>query len=451
MKGIKLSISKNSIKEHIKRSSDKIKQIIKEETKNKTVSLMIDIASRYNRSVLGVSISYVHNGKICIRTIGLRVLKASHTAVYIKDILIQILQEYGIRLAQVVSVTSDNGKNMVKAITILDAIYQAQKSESNRKQSDDFAEYDDEYYIDPDIFDDEYYDDLLTELERLMKLKPFCDTYELLSEAEWNTVQNIIAILAPFNKYSKKVQSETATLSDFFGYWTMLRIKVSKANDELSKNLLTQMDKYHHLLMKNPTLIAAVYLDPRFQRGVGENKDLAVVFLANLYAKIIEVEAYQDESNTVETIEEKNNEDGSYEELDQYLDACNSAYGVNRTSESSTPNEKEKITTILNDFFGKVQLPLTASVLDFWNEKKDTYPELYKLASVIMAMPPTQTIVERIFSALALVLTSHRTRIGDETLEDILVVRLNNNLLAKSHTEEEAIMRPDDLHFEQTE
>ena len=44
---------------------------------------------------------------------------------------------------------------MVKAITILDAIYQAQKSESNRKQSDDFAEYDDEYYIDPDIFDDE--------------------------------------------------------------------------------------------------------------------------------------------------------------------------------------------------------------------------------------------------------------------------------------------------------
>lgn len=169
-----------------------------------------------------------------------------------------------------------------------------------------------------------------------MKLKPFCDTntYELLTETEWNTIQNIITILGPFNKYSKKLQSETASLSDFFGYWTMLRIKVSKANDELSKNLLTQMDKYHDLLMKNPTLIAAVYLDPRYQRGICVNKHMAVTYLTGLYAKIIEVEDYQDESNPFETIEESNDKDGSYEELGQYLDACDSAYSVNRTSES---------------------------------------------------------------------------------------------------------------------
>lgn len=286
-----------------------------------------------------------------------------------------------------------------------------------------------------------------------MKLKPFCDdnTYEFLSKTKWNTIQNIITILGPFNKYSKKLQSETATLSDFFGYWTMLRIKVSKADDELSKNLLTQMDKYHDLLMKNPTLIAAVYLDPRYQRGIGVNKHMAVTYLADLFEKIIEVEAYHDESDTFETIEESNEKEGSYEELGQYLDACDSVYGVNRTSESSIPKEKEKITTILNDFHGKVQLPLTASVWGFWKENKDIYRELYKLASIVMAMPPTQTVVERIFSVLALVLTSHRTRLGDETLENILVVRLNSNLLAKNHTEEEAIIIPDDLHFEESD
>lgn len=163
-KGIKLLINKNSIKDHIKRKSDKIKQIIKEQTKNKLVSLMIDIASRYSRSVLGVSISYVYNGQICVRTIGLHVLKASHTAVYIRNILNQILQEYGIRLAQIVSITSDNGKNIVKAIALLDALYQSQKSELQQMQSVDFPEDEDEYYIDPNIFDDEYYNDLLREV-----------------------------------------------------------------------------------------------------------------------------------------------------------------------------------------------------------------------------------------------------------------------------------------------
>lgn len=282
-------------------------------------------------------------------------------------------------------------------------------------------------------------------------MKPFCDvnTYEFLSETEWNTIQNIITILGPFNKYSKKLQSETVTLSDFFGYWTMLRIKVSKANDELSKNLLTQMNNYHDLLMKNPNLIAAVYLDPRYQRGLGGNKHLAVTYLTHLYEKIIEVEAY--ESKTVETIEENNAKDGSYEELSEYLDTLNSTNGVNRANESSMPNEKKNITVILNDFCGEIQLPVTASVLEFWKDNKGTYRELYKLAEVVMAIPPTQTVVERIFSALALVLTSHRTRLGDETLENILIVRLNYNLLAKSHTEEESTMVPVDLNFEESE
>lgn len=45
-----------------------------------------------------------------------------------------------------------------------------------------------------------------------------------------------------------------------------------------------------------------------------------------------------------------------------------------------------------------------------------------------MAIPPTQASVERTFSALALVLTSHRTNLGDEILENILLVRLNHDL-----------------------
>lgn len=270
-----------------------------------------------------------------------------------------------------------------------------------------------------------------------MKLKPFLNANPHVKEfnnIEWEAIEDIINILAPFNRYSKKLQSETLTLSDLYGYWMLLRIKVSKSDHELSKQLLIEMNgTYHKILTENPAVIATVYLDPRYQRGLGARKCLAVTFLADLYEKIVRVET-DDTTISIETNDvSKDHEDGSYEELDEYLNACNSAYGNFSVNSSSTHDENEDITKILYDFNNK-ELPLTASVLDYWKRNQHTYPQLFKLSTVMMAIPPTQTTVERVFSALALVLTSHRTRLGDKSLEDILLVRLNYVLLVKANT-----------------
>lgn len=257
----------------------------------------------------------------------------------------------------------------------------------------------------------------------------FCDENSCgtLTEIEWNEVKNTITTLEPFNKYSKKLQSETVTMSDFFGFWTLLRIKVSKSTDQFSEQLLTQMNKYHEMLMDNPIIIAAVYLDPRYQRALGPKKSLAVKFLADLYEKILKIESTDDASAATETIDRE--EGDSYEELNEYLDACGSVYNNDRTTPSTdTPNLKDVINGLLNDFDGE-ELPITASILEYWKKQSATKPELYKLASVLMAIPPTQTVVERLFSALALVLTSHRTNLGDQILENILLVRANHDLL----------------------
>lgn len=173
MKGVDLSINKNTIKKHIANRTNEVKKIISSETKNKMVSLMIDIASRYNRSVLGVTIAYMHGGEICVRTISMHVLKASHTGAHIRDLLKNILADYGIRLAQIVSITTDNGSNMLKAIALLDNLYQNKKAsnidqttQNQPGQSESTGNEDeDEYYINTDIFDEEYYRNLLSEVE----------------------------------------------------------------------------------------------------------------------------------------------------------------------------------------------------------------------------------------------------------------------------------------------
>lgn len=273
---------------------------------------------------------------------------------------------------------------------------------------------------------------LIFQLVRLVQLKQFCDeNSESLNETEWDQVQNIIAILEPFNKYSKKLQSKDVTLSDFFGFWILLRIKLSKANDQLSKQLLVQMDRYHNMLIDNPAMIATVYLDPRYQRGLGSKKSLAVKFLADLYEKIIRLESAEDETAPIET-HEKSTDDYEFDDMNEYLDACESVCTIQRSSNAQDP--KQTITEILNNFSGE-ELALSASILDYWESKKNTHPELYKLALVMMAIPPTQTSVERVFSALALVLTSHRTNLGDIILENILLVRLNHELISSSEVE----------------
>lgn len=162
-KGVELIINNRTIKAHIEKRTNELREIIKKETKRKMVSIMIDIASRYNRSVLGVTLSYMHAGKICVRTIAVKVLKASHTGMYIMEVLREILSNYGIRLEQIVSITSDNGKNVIKAIALLDAYYQ---NSANRPEANDDE---DEFYIDTDIFDEDYYGDLLKEVETIFE------------------------------------------------------------------------------------------------------------------------------------------------------------------------------------------------------------------------------------------------------------------------------------------
>lgn len=165
MKGVDLSINQRSIKKHIEKRTNEVKNIIRNETRNKMISLMLDIASRYNRSVLGINIAYMFGGQICVRTIGMHVLKSSHTGSYISDLIKQILPDFQICLGQIVSITTDNGKNVIKAIALLDAYYQNQKTNRNHRSQPENGEDEDEYFIDPDIFDDEYYNDLLNEVK----------------------------------------------------------------------------------------------------------------------------------------------------------------------------------------------------------------------------------------------------------------------------------------------
>lgn len=71
------------------------------------------------------------------------------------------------------------------------------------------------------------------------------------------------------------------------------------------------------------------------------------------------------------------------------------------------------------------------TILDWWFKMRSTKPSLYAIAITLLSIPCTQVSVERCFSGLALVLTKHRTQLHDETLRNILLIRLNSDLLQR--------------------
>lgn len=70
----------------------------------------------------------------------------------------------------------------------------------------------------------------------------------------------------------------------------------------------------------------------------------------------------------------------------------------------------------------------TYNVWNHWVARKFSHPELYSVAMVILAIPSTQVTVERAFSALAIVLSDLRTGLGEDTLANILLIKLNADI-----------------------
>lgn len=99
-------------------------------------------------------------------------------------------------------------------------------------------------------------------------------------------------------------------------------------------------------------------------------------------------------------------------------------------SPSSTErNLKQKLSSLCE----RAIEPLDTNVLEYWKKYHRHDQELSQLAQVALAVPATQVSVERAFSALSTILTKLRTKLSKKTLTNILLYKLNVDLLKSSN------------------
>ena len=132
--GNKACINVENIHEGVTTLANSIRNDIKTDIQNKFISLKIDSATRLNRSILGVNAQYIKDGKPILRTLAMKEMTYRHTSEYIKACVLGVLESYEVSLDQVFSITSDNGANIIKSITLLSNAQQELTVQSNTDQ-----------------------------------------------------------------------------------------------------------------------------------------------------------------------------------------------------------------------------------------------------------------------------------------------------------------------------
>lgn len=125
-----------AVKKHIRYLSHRIVEKIRVETRGASISVMADSATKHRRSILGLSIQYMHEGKIKIRTIGMVDMTVSHTAENLMNAIVNRSKFYEIEMHQVLSITTDNASNMSAMVNLMNA----NESNANRERVEERIE-----------------------------------------------------------------------------------------------------------------------------------------------------------------------------------------------------------------------------------------------------------------------------------------------------------------------
>lgn len=80
----------------------------------------------------------------------------------------------------------------------------------------------------------------------------------------------------------------------------------------------------------------------------------------------------------------------------------------------------------LNSYFCKeYSIDEDINILKFWEDNKNEYVHIYALSCIVHAVPCSQVSVDRAFSTLKFIFSDLRNRMQKETLEDVMLLKLN--------------------------
>jgi len=167
-KGLDMPIINSvNIMDYVIEKYENLKTAVKNSCKGQMISLKMDTATRLERSVLGINIQIIKHNKIQIYSLAMKELNGRHTADNLKEELENVLKEFEIKKSQIYCITTDNGRNMLKAVEIF--------SNENSNESEE----DEEEAINSEKFAETLMENVCSEEQNIISVKCAAHTLQL--------------------------------------------------------------------------------------------------------------------------------------------------------------------------------------------------------------------------------------------------------------------------------
>ncbi|XP_017085560.1 uncharacterized protein LOC108117563 [Drosophila eugracilis] len=317
-KGLEMTpVTARNVMQHVSEKYEREKALLISRLKNKVVSLKIDIASRHSKGILGLNVQYYHNKAIEIKTLGVIELHQKHTGLNLSSEIENILADFSISKQQIYTITSDNGKNILKAIEHLN-----EDPESALSSEDENEELVQEVRIFSiasircaahslqlavkDFLNNDERSEIVENARKLVKTLrtptfrlaiaatslplPINDvptrwssTYEMLKSVciyEEFIHQHLppirqfalLSVLEPISVATKKLQSEQLYFGDFFKLLLETKLMINSMSSNIHReDLVKSLESRENNLVTNEVILSAIYLDPRLRRIIVKN------------------------------------------------------------------------------------------------------------------------------------------------------------------------------------
>lgn len=262
--------------------------------------------------------------------------------------------------------------------------------------------------------------------ERLMEMKSCCE--ELKDICDWDKISKLTASLKPLFD-AIKFKEEYLIVSEIFAISIKLNARYTKlaATNDFAKILLEPIKRHSEKVFQDNSILAGVYLDPRFQVLLSEQQKvkaknhILVVFdcLQSIENSVASSSAYESAKGEASQLNYDSDDD---------LGMLIQAKKAKLTIINSGDTNKISINNIIHSFD---QIPIedyknsNFDIFGYWDSVPENFKDLRNVAFLIFSATASSISMQRSISSLKYVLGTTRKDIDHETLEAILFILLN--------------------------
>lgn len=411
-------------------------------------------------SYLGVTAHYIQNSKVVSRCIATIALHERHTADYINTKLTEICTDLHIALPKITAVVTDNGANMVAGITkflnrskhlpcfahTINLIAESAMSvhafndlcckvreivkffKTSVIRSDELRKRQNQTPLKLILDVKTRWNSVYYMLERYVTLAPLVHQILMMNTTapptptaiELQEIKTMLTILKPLEHVTKEISGEQyVTISKVIPIVNCLKTQIQNIDVSASplaksvqSTLLSKIGTRFGPIEDNYFLAASCLLDPKFKSLHFQDPRAC----SNAIAHIRRLCTNMQETHSSET--DSDSSAGTTVAYDFWSHHKTLAHnkqkkGSERESLFLKPDE-------VSLYLSNPVAPLSTDPLAQWEDMRNTFPCLYKIAQELLTIPATSVPSERLFSKAGATMTKIRNRLASKRLNKLL-------------------------------